>query len=127
MKPNAPESPFRDPEPSDPVYCRLLGLARRDGLEVIEVTMPERFRVPFRGLLAFGDRLILISQHFPENQRARTLAHELGHWRLHTVGYNVALYHEHGDYHDSLEAEASRFADRMLRLVQKRFATHHGR
>lgn len=95
------------------IYDSLQNIAKRRGIEVHEQLMPGAIEGLLHGLYIEQDDqcVIIIDKALPDEDKAFVLAHELGHHQLHRgKGY---IFHKTGD-NDIYEAEADRFAERLI-------------
>lgn len=108
------EPPARDPD-------RLVDLVRQAGPEVI----PKPLEKETSGLLVWrddGSAVIGVNSRHPSTRRHFTIAHELGHWALHSEDSGVFIdeftVHYRGDgssdQYDPRESEANAFAAAFL-------------
>lgn len=100
------------------VYQELLKIAKRRHIRVIEESLPEEL-VFFNGIFAhcLDMDMIVINKDKPWKEKEFTLAHELGHYQLHRLTVDLAYYEADNDYHNFIEDEANRFANRLLAFL----------
>lgn len=99
-------------------------LAENYGLDVVFARFPDKWR-SVMGFLDFDERKIFVNLDDPPNRQTFTIAHELGHWRLHRPEiekdrslYKVLLRSPMGAVKDRLEQEANAFAANLLVPLQ---------
>lgn len=108
------------------LYGALLRLAVKRNITVIEVKFSYFVRGgDITGLYSrcSGKDLIFIEQGVQAKKKALILAHELGHYSLHRDILNTTCwakaYHSDRKYRNKKEAEADRFARKLLAFLAR--------
>lgn len=114
-------------EKTSQTYEALLALANKRGVYVIVRPMPGPLKGKIRGLYAHNKKgevlpdiqdLILLDEDLTLEDRTYTLAHELAHYQLHRDKL-PAYYWTDRALNERIEAEADRYAQRLLSYVER--------
>lgn len=116
-------------EKASQTYEALLALAKNRGVYVIVRPMPGPLKGKIRGLYVHNkkgdvlpdiqDLILLDDSLSTPAERTYTLAHELAHYQLHKDKL-PAYYWTDRTLNERIEAEADRFAQRLLSYVKRR-------
>lgn len=111
--------PIRLKKNDNPLWKALVRLGRKRKIEFYEFNK-------IKGLKGFcvwhkGDKAIFINTDILDSEfKCHVLAHELGHAVLHAGVCNRDLYFNDKEYSTTIENEANKFADKLIRLLKRK-------
>lgn len=104
------------------LYSKLIELANKRNIFIVDdYEMPSN--VGFQGLYVYvqDEDYIWINPSLPLAQKISTLAHELGHFKLHrgkpSSSILEASYWRDGSHHEAIELEADEYGRRLVRFL----------